>query len=482
MADYLKKPAPAAMPYSIEIEAALLGALLRNNKVFEKIVDISQPSHFYHDVHRIIFTEISKLVTEGLTANEDTLAYLLKEIPHLDADWDNYLQTLANNVFSMISVGQYAKTLASLALKRELILINQQYVEIAQSGDVTKTGNEILEEQETALFELAEKGEDGAKLINIKTHLHSAIQNISAAIKRGGGISGISTGFYDIDKILGGLHKSDLIILAARPSMGKTALALNIAYNVASKFKNIDNEEIEGGRVAVFSLEMSAEQLTARILSGACKIASDDMRRGNISARGFSTLARTAAIIDQMPIFIDQTPAINVAIIRQRARRLMRRQSLDLIVIDYLQLMKAGGKYDGRVNEITSISQGLKALAKELDIPVLVLSQLSRAVEQRDPPIPQLSDLRDSGAIEQDADVVMFLYRAEYYLERKTPEQRDVESDAKFALRQEKHNELLINSKNKAVLSVQKQRHGAIGEVALYFEPKYTLFENLEKK
>ncbi len=473
-------------PHNLEVEAALLGVLLRNNKYYDKIVEITLQEHFYHLGHQRIFTLIVSLLEQGKVANEDTLAHHASQDDILvTLGGNDYLKTLANNVLSMISIHEYAKLLRELFIKRQLIEISETcIVDVVHNTQSDAAGQ--IETIEQKLFMLAETDQSEHKIQPLKHSVTDAIDMIAQAVRNEGQLTGISSGFSDIDKLLGGFHKSDLIILAGRPSMGKTALALNMAYNAACLFKEIKDENGKitqqiGGKVAVFSLEMSSIQLASRLLSAATKIPGDSLRRGNLNQKQYSTVARAATTMDSIPLFIDDTPALSVSAIRQRARRLKRTQGLDLIVIDYLQLLQAppGNRSDNRVQEISIITRTLKAIAKELNIPVLVLSQLSRAVESRDPPIPHLADLRDSGAIEQDADVVMFLYRAEYYLGRKHPERRENESDDKFALRQQNHQQHLEETRNIAQLFISKQRHGPIGTTDLFFNADATLFADL---
>ena len=390
-------------------------------------------------------------------------------------------------MLAIISVREYATTLRELHLKRQLIDIGE-YCVLEASHNTQQDADSQIESIEQKLFSLAETNETENKIQPLSKSLSHALSGIEHAVKNKGRLTGITTGFSDIDKLLGGAHKSDLVILAGRPSMGKTALALNIAYNTAKLYEEEKDEHgkmirVNGGKVAVFSLEMSSTQLASRLLSSATRLPGDSLRRGALNQEQFTQIARMAMEIDDIPLFIDDTPALTVSAIRQRSRRLKRTHGLDMIVIDYLQLLQLphGSRADNRVQEISMITRNLKALAKELDIPVIALSQLSRAVESRDPPIPQLSDLRDSGAIEQDADVVMFLYRAEYYLQRRPPEIREHETDEKFMERQQKYQERLAEVRNIAQLFIAKQRHGPVGTVDLYFNADATLFDDFSK-
>ena len=353
-------------------------------------------------------------------------------------------------------------------VRRELIKISETTIDIAKLNDLNTTGQSIIENSEKLLFDLAEKGSFNSTIVKFDEAMKLTIEMASNAYKNEEGIVGVPTGLRDLDDRLGGLHQSDLIIIAGRPSMGKTALATNIAFNAASKLQDSKKKST----VAFFSLEMSSEQLSTRILSEQSRIKSNDIRRGKISEEQFDKFIETSKNISELPLFIDETPAISVAALSNRARRIKRIYGLDLIVVDYIQLMRAVKTKDGRVQEISEITQGLKALAKELAVPVLALSQLSRAVEQRDDKKPLLSDLRESGSIEQDADVVMFVYREAYYLERKEPRPATVE----HAEWQAKMNEV----SNLAEIIIGKQRHGPTGNVSLEFEAMFTKFRDTQ--
>ena len=353
-------------------------------------------------------------------------------------------------------------------VRRELIKISETTIDVAKLNDLNISGQSIIENSEKLLFDLAEKGSFNSSIIKFDDAVKLTIEMASNAYKNEEGIVGVPTGLRDLDDRLGGLHQSDLVIIAGRPSMGKTALATNIAFNAATKIQ----ENKKRSTVAFFSLEMSSEQLSTRILAEQARIKSNDIRRGKISDEQFDKFIETSKNISELPLFIDETPAISIAALSNRARRIKRKYGLDLIVIDYIQLMRAVNTKDGRVQEISEITQGLKALAKELSVPVLALSQLSRAVEQRDDKKPQLSDLRESGSIEQDADVVMFVYREAYYLERKEPRPASVE----HAEWQAKMNEV----SNLAEIIIGKQRHGPTGNVLLEFEAMFTKFRDTQ--
>ena len=363
---------------------------------------------------------------------------------------------------------EYSKLIYDLFVKRELIKISENVIDTAKLNDLENDGQKIIESYEKSLFDLAERGSLSSSLIKFDEAMRQTIEMASNAYKNEEGIVGVPTGLTDLDDRLGGLHKSDLLIIAGRPSMGKTALATNIAFNAARKMQ----EEGRKSSVAFFSLEMSSEQLSTRILAEQSRIKSNDIRRGKISEEQFDKFIETSKNVSELPLYIDETPAISIAALSNRARRIKRLYGLDLVVIDYIQLMRASNIKDGRVQEISEITQGLKALAKELAVPVLALSQLSRAVEQRDDKKPQLSDLRESGSIEQDADVVMFVYREAYYLERKEPRPATVE----HAEWQAKMNEV----SNLAEIIIGKQRHGPTGNIMLEFEAMFTKFKDIQ--
>jgi len=389
----------------------------------------------------------------------------LNEIGGID-----YLVKLTRYSSSIKQAIDYAKVIHEMFLKRELITISEDISENSKNESIEKTGENIIEDAEQSLFQLAERGNFSQSYMKFNVAIDQTIEMATLAMKSDQGLVGVPTGLVDLDEKLGGLHKSDLVIIAGRPSMGKTALATNIAYYAA---KHIAEKE-EKSSVAFFSLEMSSEQLSTRILSEQARIPSNDIRRGKATEEQLNRYIETSRSIYELPLYIDQTPAITISTMSNRARRMKRLFGLSLIVVDYIQLMRTSSKrYDGRVQEISEITQGLKALAKELSVPVLALSQLSRAVEQRDDKIPQLSDLRESGSIEQDADVVMFVYREQYYLEKKQPKLGSIE----HAEWQSKMNDI----NGLADIIIGKQRHGPTGNVQVEFEGQYTKFKNLTK-
>ena len=455
------------LPNNIEAEQSVIGSILVSNEIFDEINLIISNKNFYDPMHQKIFSAIEKLIYGGMLANPITLKnYFENEKDELNIP--EYLVKITKFSSSSRQSIEYSKIIYDQYVKRELIKISKDVIDSVQLNDLDLDGKKIIENSEKALFDLAEKGSFNSSLIKFDEAMRQTIEMASNAYKNDEGIVGVPTGLKDLDERLGGLHKSDLVIIAGRPSMGKTALATNIAFFAAKKIQ----EENKKTSVAFFSLEMSSEQLSTRILAEQSKIKSNDIRRGKISEDQFDKFIETSKDISELPLYIDETPAISIAALSNRARRIKRKFGLDLIVVDYIQLMRASNFKDGRVQEISEITQGLKAIAKELGVPVLALSQLSRAVEQRDDKKPQLADLRESGSIEQDADVVMFVYREAYYLERKEPRPATVE----HAEWQAKMNEVA----NLAEIIIGKQRHGPTGNVMLEFEAMFTRFKNLQ--
>jgi len=467
-------------PHNVEAEKALLGAIFANNRAYEAVSEFLKPEHFALGQNGRIFAACAKLVERGQIADPVTLKNFFEQDQSLaEVGGPAYLAELAGSAVGIINAGEYGRLVYDLFLRRELIALGEDVVERAYGGDVETNAVQQIEQAEQGLYDLATRGEYEGGFQPFKASVIDAIEMAEKAHKREGSLAGIGTGFTDIDKMLGGLHPSDLIILAGRPSMGKTALATNIAFNAA--YSHAKSKGGEGGIVGFFSLEMSAEQLASRILSEQTDISSDRMRKGELTNEEFNRLVVASQTLHQIPIFIDDTPALTVSALRTRARRLKRQHGLAFIVIDYLQLIASPGSHsDNRVQEVSEITRGLKTLAKELDVPVLALSQLSRAVEQRDNKRPQLSDLRESGSIEQDADVVMFIFREEYYLERDEPAQRQEENDDKFFDRRQRWEERLESVRNVAEVIVAKQRHGPIGTVKLMFQGAFTRFGNLD--
>ena len=455
------------LPNNIEAEQSVIGSVLLANEIFDDINIIISSKNFYDPVHKKIFEALEKLIYSGLLANPITLKnYFEKEKDELNIP--EYLVKITKFSTSSRQAIEYSKLIFDLFVKRELIKISGEVIDQAKLNDLDIDGQKIIENYEKSLFDLAEKGSFSSSLIKFDEAMRQTIEMASNAYKNEEGIVGVPTGLRDLDDRLGGLHKSDLVIIAGRPSMGKTALATNIAFNAAKKIQEMG----EKSSVAFFSLEMSSEQLSTRILAEQSRIKSNDIRRGKISEEQFDKFIETSKDISELPLYIDETPAITIAALSNRARRIKRLYGLDMVVIDYIQLMRASNTNNGRVQEISEITQGLKALAKELAVPVLALSQLSRAVEQRDDKKPQLSDLRESGSIEQDADVVMFVYREAYYLQGKEPRPATVE----HAEWQAKMNEV----SHLAELIIQKQRHGPTGNVMLEFEAMFTKFKDIQ--
>lgn len=458
------------LPRNIEAEQSLLGAIMLNNESFENVSEFLLPLHFSVPVNGKIYEAISILISHGETADPITLrAYFEKNDDLKGIGGGSYLVQLVNAVVSIAGVEDYAKLIYEMYLRRQLILIGENTSYEAARFDLETTAADQIENAEAKLYELSVS--DRRKgFMSFSETLTSTMEIVEKAYRSDRQITGLTSGFIDLDRTLGGLNKSDLIILAGRPSMGKTALATNIAFNAAFAGANGSNE---GGNVAFFSLEMSSEQLATRIMSQECAIPSEKIRRGEIRDEDFSKIVEVNKKLTNLPLFIDDTPALTVSALRTRARKLKRQHGLDLIVIDYLQLLIGSDnrRNENRVQEITEITRSLKALAKELDLPVLALSQLSRAVEMREDKRPQLSDLRESGSIEQDADVVMFVYREEYYESRKAP---DAGTD-KYIEWQNR----MARVYNTAEVIIAKQRHGPIGSVHLYFDGKYTKFDNL---
>ena len=454
-------------PNNIEAEQSVIGSILLTNEIFDEINMIVSSKNFYDPMHRKIFGAIENLIYRGLLANPITLKNHFENEKD-DLNIPDYLVKITKFSASTRQAVEYSKLIYDLYVKRELIKISENIIDTAKLNDLEQNGQTIIESSEKALFDLAEKGSLSSTILKFDEAMRLTIEMASNAYKNEEGIVGVPTGLVDLDDRLGGLHKSDLVIIAGRPSMGKTALATNIAFNAAKKIQ----EDGKKSCIAFFSLEMSSEQLSTRILSEQARIKSNDIRRGRISDEQFDKFIETSKNIAELPLYIDETPAISIAALSNRARRIKRLHGLDMIVVDYIQLMRAANFRDGRVQEISEITQGLKALAKELSVPVLALSQLSRAVEQRDDKKPMLSDLRESGSIEQDADVVMFVFRQSYYLKNKEPRPATVE----HAEWQAKMNEI----SHLAELLILKQRHGPTGTIMLEFEEMFTKFKDLQ--
>ncbi len=469
---------PETMPHSVEAEQQLLGAILTNNDVFDRVASIIGAQHFFDPVHARIYDIAAARISKNNLASPVTLKAFMEDDEGLkDLGGPAYLARLAGGAISAFAVKDYAQMIYDLAVRRDLIQLGRDISDKAARMDVSSEPKAQIVEAEQALYALAEQGQVESGFQSFLKAVTDAVNVANAAYQRDGGLAGISTGLIDMDKKLGGLHRSDLLILAGRPSMGKTSLATNIAFNIAKAYKRgllPDGSEgaVDGGVVGFYSLEMSAEQLAARILSEASEVPSEQIRRGDMTEAEFRRFVDAAKALEACPLYIDDTPALPIAQLAARARRLKRTHGLDVLMVDYLQLVRGTGKSENRVNEISEITMGLKAIAKELDIPVIALSQLSRQVEARDDKRPQLSDLRESGSIEQDADVVMFVFREEYYKEREKPGDHDLEAMAKWQEEMERLH-------GRAEVVIGKQRHGPIGTVDLSFEGRFTRFGNL---
>ena len=456
------------LPNNIEAEQAVIGSILVSNDIFDEISTIVSNINFYDPMHQKIFEAIESLIYKGMLANPITLKNYFEDEKD-DINVPEYLVKITKFSTSVRQAIEYSKIIYDMFVRRELIKISEQTIDSAKLNELDTNGQNIIENSERLLFDLAEKGSFNSSLVKFDDAMKQTIEMASAAYKNEEGIVGVPTGLRDLDDKLGGLHQSDLIIIAGRPSMGKTSLATNIAFNAAQKLQDSGKKS----SIAFFSLEMSSEQLSTRIISEQSRISSNDIRRGRISDEQFDKFLETSKNIADLPLYIDETPAISIAAMSNRARRIKRLFGLDMIVVDYIQLMRGTTfNKDGRVQEISQITQGLKAIAKELGVPVVALSQLSRQVEQRDDHKPQLSDLRESGSIEQDADVVMFVYREGYYLQRKEPREATVE----HAEWQAKMNEVA----HLAQIIIGKQRHGPIGNITLEFEERFTKFKDIQ--
>ena len=475
-------------PYNTEAEQALLGALLINNAAHPRVSEFLQPEHFGNAVHARIYAAMGKLIGRGQVANPVTLKNMFDQDGALaEIGGAQYLARLAGAAVTIINAEDYGRAIHDLYLRRQLIALGEDVVNDAFRHDLDDRATEQIERAEKKLFDLATAGQAEGGFRDFAGALTSAITIAESAFKKSGKIVGVATGFVDLDKKLGGLHPSDLVILAGRPSMGKTALATNIAFNAARAYKPLRLPDgrlgaEDGAVVGFFSLEMSAEQLATRILAEESGVSSDRIRRGDVSHEDFDRFVQASQELQALKLFIDDTPALSVPALRTRARRLMRQQGLGLIVVDYLQLLRPSVQVrslENRVQEISDITRGLKALAKELDVPVLALSQLSRAVEQREDKRPMLADLRESGSIEQDADVVMFIFREEYYLSRGQPLRRADETDEKYNDRYERWQNRFNEVYGLGEVIIAKQRHGPIGTIKLHFDAETTKFDNL---
>lgn len=476
------------LPQNVEAEAALLGAMMIDNRVVEEVMQLLTPEHFFEPLHGRIYARIVELVggNKGV-ANPVTLKPLFADDPAMrELGGPAYLAQLTGNPAALIGARSFADQIYELAMLRALIQVGRTMVERAMDTTDGIDPTKQIEEAEQSLYAVAERGDstNGAK--SFTRAATDAVRQVERAMNSGGGVAGVTTGLTDLNAMMGGLAHSDLIILAGRPAMGKSSLASNIAFNAAYRYTQdmeagIPPEKSIGAPAVFFSLEMSADQLAGRILSERSEVLSEKLRTGNIGVQEFQRFARAAAELERLPFFIDDTPALTIAGLRTRARRLKRQHNIGLIVIDYLQLLQGSGRHssENRVQEISEISRGLKALAKELNVPVIALSQLSRAVENREDKRPQLSDLRESGSIEQDADIVLFIYRDEYYHDFKMPKVPDGNSTAEEIQKYQTWFEEQQRVANKATVIIAKQRHGATGAVNLRFDRQFTKFSDL---
>jgi replicative DNA helicase len=471
-----------AAPQNVEAEQALLGAILVNNEAFYRVSDFLEPQHFFEPVHKAIFEVAAQLIRANKVATPVTIkTFLPTDLAIGDINLATYLARLAAEATTIINAEDYGRTVHDLALRRSLIGIGEDMVNVAYDATVEQTPGAQIEEAEKRLFDLAEKGQYGAGFLSFDTALTSAIDLASAAYKRDGHLSGLATGLDDLDRLMGGLQSSDLIIVAGRPGMGKSALATNIGFNIAKAWRGElqpdgSMKSVDGGIIGLFSLEMSAEQLATRIIAEQSGVSSANIRRGRIDEADFARIVEASREMQRIPFYIDQTGGLSIAQLAARARRLKRQRGLDLLIVDYIQLLVGTSRRssENRVQEVTEITTTLKALAKELNVPIVALSQLSRQVEQREDKRPQLSDLRESGSIEQDADVVLFIFREEYYLKNQEP-RPGTEEYFKWQDEMSKVHGI-------AEVIVGKQRHGPTGAVRLHFEDTVTRFSNLAEE
>jgi replicative DNA helicase len=467
-------------PHNIEAEQALLGAILVNNDAYYRVSDFLEPPHFQEELHKRIYELCQSLIRTGKLATPITLKTFLGDHDLGGMTVSQYLARLAAEATTVINAEEYGRTIYDLAMRRQLIMIGEDMVNVAYDAPVEEPPRKQIEDAERRLYQLAEQGRYEGGFLAFSDALRTAVDMAAEAFKRDRKLSGIATGLGDLDRMMGGLQRSDLVILAGRPGMGKTALATNIAFNVARAYAAERQQDgtmkrLDGGIVGFFSLEMSAEQLATRVIAEQSGVASYKIRRGEIREEEFMRIADAAREMERVPFYIDQTGGISIAQLTARARRLKRQKGLDILVVDYLQLLSgAAKKGENRVQELTEITTGLKALAKELSIPIIALSQLSRQVEQRDDKRPQLSDLRESGSIEQDADVVLFVFREEYYLKNKEP-RPGTEEHFKWQTEMDQVH-------GRAEVIIGKQRHGPTGTVSLHFDAEITRFSNLARE
>ena len=473
---------------NFDAEIAVIGCLLWDNKSYEKIADFLIEDHFIDLNNKNIFKTIKRLLDKNILVTPITLKNYLEENDKDSFDNYTYLNQIKDSAPSTQNAYQYARLLYDLHIKRSLIGIGKNIIQDTISNEEDLEGINLIENAENDLYNLSQTGSSDRKYSLFGESLKKAIDIIDQSFKREGKIAGLPSGLKDLDKKLGGFHNSDLIIIAGRPSMGKTALGTNIAFNAAKKFKEKEDEfgnktTIDGGKIAFFSLEMSSEQLATRVLAEQSKISGDKMRKAELNKEDFKKIAKVSSELENLNLVIDDNPILTVSSLRTRARRLKRLYDIDMIIIDYLQLMSGSQnvRNDGRVQEISEITRGLKAIAKELNIPIIALSQLSRQVEQREDKRPQLADLRESGTIEQDSDVVMFIFRESYYLERMEPVKKPDEQNDRYNERHQRWRELCESRYNIAEIIIAKQRHGPTGKIKTHFDPNFTKFSDLTR-
>lgn len=472
-------------PQNLEAEQALLGAILSNNRAMEKVAEFLRPECFSSPVHARIFEACRIYIEQGRIADPITLKAFFEHDDSLkEVGGSSYLMQLAAASATIINAADYGRQILDRYIRRQLIALGNDVVNDAFAISIDEEAISQVEQAEKKLYVIANAGEMGGGPQQLNQALQASLEATQKAMNSPSGLSGVTTGLAEMDRLMGGLHDSDLIILAGRPAMGKSALALTIAYNAALKFEE-DNKKkgAEKKSVAFFSLEMSAEQLATRILSSKAQVPGHLMRTGKLTDDQFDELAAGVSLLSRIPLYLDETPGITVTAVKNRARRMKRdkEKGLGLIVIDYLQLISSGGRSENRVQELSEMTRQLKIMAKELNVPVIVLSQLSRLVEQRDNKRPQLSDLRESGSIEQDADIVMFVFREIYYLQNDVPVKHLNETPEKFAIRMKEWEDKKILLFNQAEAIIAKQRHGPVGTVKLYFNGEFGKFGNLEQ-
>ncbi len=475
-------------PSNLQAEQALLGALLANNRAYERVSEFLSPEHFADPIHGRIYQAIARRIEAGQLADAVTLKAEFEHSGVLEeVGGTAYLAQLLSAMVGIINASEYGRAIHDAWLRRQLIDVGETVVNNAFGAEPELDGTRQIEAAEHALFQLATDGAVAGGFVTLERALTEAVRGAERAFKRAGHVSGLTTGLRDLDARMGGLHPSDLVILAGRPGMGKTSLATKVAVSAAkalmAEARTADPNARPKATVAVFSLEMSADQLATRLLSEESRVSSDRIRRGDISQRDFDKFVQVVRDVQSLPIEIDDTPAITLSALRTRARRLKRTKGLALVVVDHIQLMRpaTGTKPDNRVQEISQLTQGLKAIAKELSVPVLALSQLSRAVENREDTRPQLADLRESGTIEQDADVVMFIYRDEYYLEQRMPKLAAFDNEERFQSALDEWHRQMDRVHNEADLIIAKQRHGPTGTIQLFFEAEFTRFADLDR-